>query len=321
MPIGDPTDTKQVAPGGAPSRLGLSIPYDWWPAAPILKEIEAAGFRYVQVPSPPPSVLVHPKDATRHAAALSEALGTAGLEPVLHGPGSIRAGTRDGSHALEGLISYAAEVGASRVVYHAANLPDEPASEDARLAETRALAALASHAERMGVIIALENLAPVYPSPDALSFTPLILRTMVKRISSPAVGLCLDVGHANVVAGLRRTDPLDLIEPALDRAVLFHLHDNLGARRGQASSPELDPLRLDLHLPPGRGTVPWEGLVPFLARKGGAPLVLEVHPPRPSAARLFETAVRVMASPSDRGRSGRPTQVATAAPSLPQRPA
>ncbi|MGA6946147.1 MAG: hypothetical protein WBZ00_00190, partial [Solirubrobacterales bacterium] len=62
---------------------GLSIPYDWWPAAPIVKEIEAAGFRFVQVPSPPPSVLVSPRDATRHAAALSEALGTAGLEPVL----------------------------------------------------------------------------------------------------------------------------------------------------------------------------------------------------------------------------------------------
>jgi sugar phosphate isomerase/epimerase len=287
MPASDPIE-----------RLGLSIPYDWWPAAPMVKEIEAAGFRFVQVPSPPPSVLVSPRDATRHAAALSEALGTAGLEPVIHGPGSIRAGTRDGNLTLQGLISYAAEVGASRVVYHAANLPDEPASEDARLAETRSLAALAQHAERLGVIVALENLAPVYPSPDALSFTPLILRTMAKRISSPAVGLCIDIGHANIVARLRRTDPLELIEPALDRAVLFHLHDNLGARRRDPGSPELDPLRLDLHLPPGRGNVPWGRLAPLLARKSGAPLVLEVHPPRPSAAHLFEAAVEAVAPPA-----------------------
>jgi sugar phosphate isomerase/epimerase len=287
MPDSDPTD-----------RLGLSIPYDWWPAAPILKEIEAAGFRFVQVPSPPPSVLVSPRDATKHAAALTEALGTAGLHPVLHGPGSVRAGTRDGNLAIQGLISYAAEVGATHVVYHAANLPDGPASEDARLAETRSLAAHAAKAERLGVIIALENLAPVYPSPDALSFTPSILRTMAKRISSPAVGLCLDIGHANIVAGLRHTDPLELIEPALDRAVLFHLHDNLGARRGDSSSPELDPLRLDLHLPPGRGNVPWDRLAPLLARKGGAPLVLEVHPPRPSAASLFEGALETVAPPA-----------------------
>jgi sugar phosphate isomerase/epimerase len=289
MPANDPA-----------SRLGLSIPYDWWPAAPILKEIEAAGFRYVQVPSPPPSVLVSPRQAIRHAAALAEALGTSGLKPILHGPGVARAGTRDGNLALEGLISYAAEVGASPIVYHAANLHDEPASEDARLAETRSLAALATQAERLGVIIALENLAPVYPSPDALSFTPLLLRTMAKRISSPSVGLCLDVGHANIVAALRRTDPLELIEPALDRAVLFHLHDNLGARRGGSGppSPELDPLRLDLHLPPGRGNVPWARLASLLARKSGAPMVLEVHPPRPAAARLFEAAVEAVAPPA-----------------------
>lgn len=275
--------------------MGLSIPYDWWPAAPMLKEIEAAGFGFVQVPCPPPSVLVHPRDAHRHAAALSAALGTAGLRRVLHGPGSVRAGTREGDLALEGLIAYAAEVGASHVVYHAANLPDEPASEDGRLAETRSLATLARRAERLGVIIALENLAPVYPAPDALSFTPMILRTMAKRISSPAVGLCLDVGHANVVAGLRRTDPLELIEPVLDRTVMFHLHDNLGARHDHSDSPELDPLRLDLHLPPGRGTVPWDRLAPLFERKHGAPLILEVHPPRPPAARLFEAAVAAVA--------------------------
>ena len=172
MPTNDPTE-----------RLGLSIPYDWWPAAPILKEIEAAGFRFVQVPSPPPSVLTVPREATRHAAALAEVLSTSDLNLVLHGPGSIRAGTRDGDNALAGLISYAAEVDASHVVYHAANLPDQPASEDGRLAETRSLAALATRAERLGVIIALENLAPVYPGPDALSFTPLLLRAW--RSESP----------------------------------------------------------------------------------------------------------------------------------------
>jgi len=77
MALNDPAD-----------RLGLSIPYDWWPAAPILKEIEAAGSRFVQVPSPPPSVLTIPRDATKDAAALSEALGTASLNLVLHGPGA-----------------------------------------------------------------------------------------------------------------------------------------------------------------------------------------------------------------------------------------
>ena len=42
-------------------RLGLNGPYEWWPAGPVLKEIEAAGFSWVQVPSPPPSVLTNPR--------------------------------------------------------------------------------------------------------------------------------------------------------------------------------------------------------------------------------------------------------------------
>ncbi len=262
----------------------------------MLKEIEAAGFRYVQVPSPPPSVLANPRELIRHAQALSDTLGTAGLRPLLHGPGSLRVGTPWGDQIFEGLLGYAAEMDASHIVYHAANLPDEPASEDALLAETRSLAELVGRAECLGVIIAIENLAPVYPTTDALSFSPMILRTMAKRISSPSLGLCMDVGHANIVASMRRTDPLELIEPALDRVVLFHLHDNLGARRGDQGPPELDPLRLDLHLPPGRGTVPWSRIAPLLARKP-APLMLEVHPPRPSAAHLFEAALEAIASP------------------------
>ena len=34
------------------------------------------------------------------------------------------------------------------------------------------------------------------------------------------------------------------------------------------------------------GSVPWDRLAPLLARKAGAPLLLEVHPPRPSAAHI-----------------------------------
>ena len=78
---------------------------------------------------------------------------------------------------------------------------------------------------------------------------------------------------------------------------MFHLHDNFGGRHGESDSPELDPLRLDLHLPSGRGTVPWQRLAPLMARKNAAPLLLEVHPPRPSAARLYQAAVAAVAPP------------------------
>jgi sugar phosphate isomerase/epimerase len=279
-------------------RLGLSVPYEWWPSASSLKEIEAAGFAWVQVPSPPASVLVDSRSSAGHAGGLGAALGTTGLRRILHGPGALQVGTPDGDRAMEGLLSYAAKAGAAYVVYHAANFPDRPASEDGLLAETRSLAQAASLAERLGVTIAIENLAPVYPGPDMLCFTPSVLRTMAKRIGSPALGLCLDLGHANVVAGLRRTDPLRLIEPALDRTVLLHVHDNLGGRLTGETPPELDPLRLDLHLAPGRGTLPWERLAPRL-RAHRAPLLLEIHPPRPSAAALHERALEALSTAAE----------------------
>ena len=224
-----------------------------------LKEIEAAGFSFVQVPSPPPSVLDPPP---RRPPPRGRPVGCAGNRGASHRAPRPRFGARRNEAgrpgASRGCSRYAAEVGASHVVYHAANLPDEPASEDGRLAETRSLASLAGGAERLGVIIALENLAPVFPSPDALSFTPMILRTMAKRISSPAVGLCVDVGHANVVAGLRRTDPLELIEPVLDRTVMFHLHDNLGGRHGDPGAAGDRPAAARPP-PPARAGAPCHG--------------------------------------------------------------
>ncbi len=293
---------------GFDRRLGLNVPYEWWPAPPLLKEIEAAGFTSVQAPAPPPSVLADPRLCSRHAAVLGEAFRTTSLDSVVHAPGSLRAGGPAGDSVFEGLLSYTSEVGAGIVVYHAAQHVDEPASEDALLAETRSLVRLAERAERLGVRIAIENLAPVFPGPEMLSARPQILRTMARRIGSPALGLCLDIGHANVIAGLNHADPLELIEPALDATILFHLHDNFGARHACDPAPaEVDPLRLDLHLPPGRGTVPWRRLAPYLMRPD-APLLLEIHPPqRPPAAELHTLTLAALAGAAPSPVESQPT--------------
>ena len=78
------------------------------------------------------------------------------------------------------------------------------------------------------------------------------------------VGICLDIGHAHIAAGLAGCGVAELVEPVLDRVILFHVHDNFGAddRRSRAGAHE--PVRLDLHLPPGSGTVPWSEIGPML---------------------------------------------------------
>ena len=98
--------------------------------------------------------------------------------------------------------------------------------------------------------------------------------------------MCLDIGHAHIAADRAGRDLAELVEPLLDLVVLFGIHDNFGARSSAQRAGGIEPMRLDLHLAPGAGTVPWASLASLLAAHS-APLVLEVHPPqRPVPATL-----------------------------------
>jgi sugar phosphate isomerase/epimerase len=286
------TEINEIEPG----RLGLNVPYEWWPASPLLKEIEASGFGWVQIPCPRASVLADTRQCVSHAAAVRRSLATTGLRAVLHAPGALMAGDAGGDRLLEATISYAAESGCEQIVYHAMALPDQPGADDRLAAEAASLDRLAELTTRLGIVIAIENLAPVYPGPERLSAIPATLRSLVTAIGSPSLRMCLDVGHANVIAGLRQTDLERLVDPVLDSVSLFHVHDNLGGRRRPADRrPGLDPLRLDLHLPPGRGSLEWQRISPqLLAHR--APLVLEIHPPhRPTPRELADLAAAALA--------------------------
>lgn len=277
-------------------RLGLSVPNEWWATAPLLKSYEAAGFDWVQLHSPPASILGVARLTTAHARAAARALAPTSLRAVLHAPPGLRAGSREGDRAFEGLLSYAAEAGARAVVYHALALPEGRGSEAALTAEARSLARHARVAERLDVEIALENLAPLFPGPETLSANPMMLRGLVRRIGSPAVSICLDFGHAHIVADLRSTSVELLCEPVLGQVGLIHLHDNLGARRRAGGDEQgVDPLRLDLHLPPGRGTLPLNRVAGAIAGHS-APVILEVHPPfRPRPSELYASVGTLLA--------------------------
>jgi sugar phosphate isomerase/epimerase len=106
--------------------------------------------------------------------------------------------------------------------------------------------------------------------------------------------MLFDIGHANVVAGFMGVEPWTLIEPVLGGVRLFHVHDNLGARLGREGGPSVDPLQLDLHLPPGLGTIPWDTLRPALLEHE-APLMMEIHPAhRSGATTLWDLGISVL---------------------------
>jgi len=272
-------------------RLGLDVPRESWPTAPELKRLEACGYRWVELHAPPVEMLADPVCVQRHGDCLRAVLAPTSLRVALHAPDGLQLGRPLADRAFGGLLDCAVAVGARVVVCHAGCLPraDGAAAvraEDRRLAEERSLRRAAARAERCGVAIALENLAPAYPAPPArrlLAHSVAWVRDLVRRLDTPAVGLALDLGHAHVTAQLDGLPLVETVAAALEEVVLFHVHDNLGARSGPGTPPGIAPLRLDLHLPPGRGTLPWRALAPLL-RAHEAPLLMEIaagHRPDP----------------------------------------
>jgi sugar phosphate isomerase/epimerase len=256
------------------TRLGLNVHRDRWPTAADLGALAEPGFGWVQVHSPPAAMLADRERTLRHARALREVLDGHALRLVLHGPDALTAGTPEADRALAGLLDHARAAGAERVVYHGLNLPlDE---HDRAEAEERSLRRAAARAEALGLTLAVENLAPVHPGPARMCHDPLAVRDLVRRIGSPAVGMLLDVGHAHITTALGGGDLAGALELVAGDVVLFHVHDNLGARHHDLGRPGVDPLKLDLHLPPGAGTLPWDRVAPRL-RDHPAPLMLEVE--------------------------------------------
>lgn len=298
--------TREPAPLAPPAegrplggRLGLDVPHETWPTAPELKRLEACGYGWIQMHAPPVAMLADPVSVRRHGDCLRAVLAPTSLHVALHAPDELRLGEELHDAAFAGLLDLAVAVGATFVVHHPACLPIAEGAaadrvEDRLLAEERALRRFAALAEPTGVTIALENLAPAYPCPPLLSHAPLFVRDLVRRIGSEAVGMAFDVGHAHVSGQLAGVALVDVLAGVIDETVLFHVHDNLGVRRGPGTPPGIVPLRLDLHMAPGRGTLPWRAIAPLL-RTHPAPLLMEVAPSqRPDPMRLATVSAELL---------------------------
>lgn len=173
---------------------------------------------------------------------------------------------------LESSVLFAGQIGASVVVCHAGQ---RLGARDARhslkdqlAAERSALWRAGEVAGRLGVTVAVEN---SYPEPAILrganyayAVRPSELAEQVAAVDHPAVGLCLDVGHAAVAAEAFGFDFLEECMAAAPLVRHLHLHDNLGHTdpQGESRPAERHAYGLgDLHLPPGQGLIPLTELV------------------------------------------------------------
>ena len=107
-----------------------------------------------------------------------------------------------------------------------------------------------AYAEKLGVKIALENVDRFEPFGDSETLTEL-----VRLADSPAIGFCLDSGHAHCCG---KTSVVEWIDIMGDKLFTTHFHDNRGVRLDALTDKRwIRPTGIDEHRAPGFGTIPW----------------------------------------------------------------
>lgn len=236
-----------------------------------LETLRDAGADFVELLLPDLGVILGGGlDGLRMARVRELLLGT-DLSYTVHAPLAADLMDLDRREIQKGIlmssVRFAGEIGAGTVVCHAGQ---RMTTRDARFrlkdqlaAERAALIEIGDIATELGVTIAVEN---YFPDQRVLrgevydySTWPSDLAEQVAAVDHPAVGICLDVGHAALSAGFFGFGYVEECAIAAPLVRHIHLHDNL-----RENSAHVDPLDYgddvygvgDLHLPPGRGSIP-----------------------------------------------------------------
>jgi sugar phosphate isomerase/epimerase len=168
---------------------------------------------------------------------------------------------------LDASLRFAHAIGAEVVVCHAgqrvAARDFRHCMRDQLIDERSALRWAGDLAEDLGLAIAVENYYPELPIVRGevydYSVWPSELAEQIHKVRHPAVGICLDVGHAALAAGVFGFDYIEECAALAPLVRHVHLHDNL-QRTNLTDGPAVSEHTVyglgDLHLPPGRGTIP-----------------------------------------------------------------
>jgi sugar phosphate isomerase/epimerase len=143
---------------------------------------------------------------------------------------------------------------------------------------------MAGEAQKRNIVIAVENRDPHLwelaalrrhgkSAEDLLTYHAGmrldVLVEQVQAVSSPSVGICLDVGHAFLAAPYwRDVDYLGALRQAAPWIRHVHIHDNFGRidERAQSIAERAVFGEADSHMPPGWGDIPLAEVLAILAQ-------------------------------------------------------
>ena len=240
-----------------------------------LEALRTAGPDFVEIWPENLGVILGGRLDTSRLRAVGELLLGADLAYTVHAPLEVNLMdlTSPGLQraVLDASLRFAKVIGAEVVVCHAGQrfgARDARHSMEAQLcAERFALREAGNLAGELGITIVVENYYPERPilrgAVYDYSVWPSRLAEQISSVDHPAVGVCLDTGHAALAAEFFGFDFIEECSAIAPLVRHVHLHDNL-QRTNLTGEPQVSEHTVyglgDLHLPPGRGTIPLEGL-------------------------------------------------------------
>ena len=258
-----------------------------------LEALKSSGTDFVEVWPENLGVILGGRLDTNRLRAVGEPLLETRLAYTVHAPLEVNLMDLT-SHGLQrdvldASLRFAKGIGAGVVVCHAGQ---RVGARDARhsmgeqlLAERSALREAGDLAGELGVTIAVENYYPERPILRGevydYSVWPSRLAEQISAVDHPTVGICLDVGHAALAADFFGFDFIEECAAIAPLVRHVHLHDNL-QRTNLTGGPRVSEHTVyglgDLHLPPGRGTIPLEDLFRRMEFSGRPSCCVELSP-------------------------------------------
>ncbi len=181
-------------------------------------------------------------------------------------------------------IEFCAAVGATSMVLHAGRVPAATWHDSAQHLlelERHTIRELGDFARDNDIRLALENLgAGPFETSVCYGSDMRRLAEQIDAIDHPSVVGCLDFSHGWVAANYLGYDYAAAAQAFAPYVKHLHLHDSCGnpvtMRLGDAGD-QVAFGEGDMHMPPGWGTIDWEGLLPTLRLRPGTVMGIELR--------------------------------------------
>jgi sugar phosphate isomerase/epimerase len=252
-----------------------------------IDEAEALGVDFVELPLYAMDLIAGARVLSSRVKAAKAILAGRALRYTVHGPLGINlmdVPERLARHqdVLKAALEISAELGGVHYVLHCGIYEDGRAamSEDLYAQQRDILAAFSEEAERLGVIITVENLFA--SKPGQRTALPGRLAREIAAIGRPHIWACLDFSHGylrSTAEGATFADEAAALAPF---AKHLHIHDSFGRPATTPTYHRSERLAYgegDLHLPLGLGNIPWDELMRRLEFPGGVVFNIELAPP------------------------------------------